>query len=102
MSGSQNGHPGWFSAGRGASLKTLWCVIGSIWLASSVSYSIVIRHDVADARYRIRTADFPALALLPLRWRIAAPFRARAGLAHQPDMPPTPRGGISNENQKPC
>lgn len=66
MSGSQNGHPGWFSAGRGASLKTLSCVIGSILLASSVSYSIVIRHDVADAKYRISNTDFPALALLPL------------------------------------
>src|ERR1700677_110659 len=39
---------------------------------------------------RLRNADaVPQLNQPPCRWRIAAPFRACFGLAHQPDMPPT-------------
>src|SRR6516225_7296795 len=39
---------------------------------------------------RLRNAEaVPQLNQPPCRWRIAALFRARAGFAHQPDIPPT-------------
>ena len=35
------------------------------------------------------TRAVPQLNQPPCRWRIAAPFRTCAGMAHQPEMPPT-------------
>ena len=37
----------------------------AVLLVASTSNPIVIRHDVADAEYRVNVAEFPTLALLP-------------------------------------
>ena len=57
--------------------------------ASSSAGAVVIRHDVDDAKYRIRAAEFPALVDMPgeghgvlitPQWLVTAAPRAAAAL----------------------
>jgi len=41
------------------------CAILALLLNFKVAQAIVVRHDVADAKYRITLSEFPALVYLP-------------------------------------